>query len=119
MKTFHHTAHKKMWDWLSNNPNASKEAYLRSFDSSNANIINGCYACSAGWINHDSCACPLLWGHDYCEWEDENCPEIAAPHEGLYARWCYLDPKYTTDRAQIARQIRDLPLNPDFDGEVV
>lgn len=107
---FDHEGHKKLWDWLSKNPELEKEHY---FEDNNIPLIPIllCYACDfvEEIYNHKeerediNCKeCPLEWGNYY---ENYRCEKKGSP----YNIW-----RFTLDnetRVEYAKIIRDLPLS--------
>lgn len=117
---FNHTKHKELWQWLSEHPEAGKEnafIALGGFPAPRA----GCYACGAcealmlaehrGTRVLDCRLCPLEWPGIDCEFSNLS-------SAGLYFKWVH--PKTTpAERADLARQIRDLPVKPDWPGKII
>lgn len=117
---FDHTKHKELWQWLSEHPKADKkDAFidLLGFPAPRAY----CYACGAcealmlaerrGTGVLDCRLCPLEWPGGECEF-------LSSSGVGLY--WQWTAPKTTpAERADLARQIRDLPVKPDWPGKII
>lgn len=119
---FNHTKHRELWQWLSEHPKADKEdafIALFGFPAPRAH----CYACAAceelmratsyATIPRalDCRLCPLEWPGGECEF-------YRPSGKGLYWQWA--DLKTTpAERADLARQIRDLPVKPDWPGKII
>jgi hypothetical protein len=88
-----------MWNWLSENPNAGKRDYLRAHNIESYPKTD-CFLCE--YMNEqeewDCRKCILMWPH-----HDSACDEGSE----LYIRW--RETTNPTHRAELARQIRDLP----------
>lgn len=91
--------HRHMWDWLSENPMASKRNYMIAHNIKPRPKAD-CFLC--GWMveqeEFDCKKCILVWPHN-----DEACDEGSE----LWGRWDH--ETNPTHRAELARQIRDLP----------
>lgn len=113
--TFNHTAHKAMWDWLSNNPGAFKEDWPGWGDCTTVSL-NYCFACEytfqvTGIENipyFGVCIdyCPLVWkGTGIC---------ISRDGEALFSQWniaSFIHKPFNADECRhLAQIIRDLPL---------
>lgn len=119
------TEHKKLWDWLVNNPNFSKSRY---FIDNNITIYNtpvsNCYCCEysdqnqKGTKEYNSCYnCPLKWGNEDSKENRKKhrfyipcCDTIVDKQincgEGLFSKWAESN---VDERRKLAEQIRDLP----------
>lgn len=131
-KVFEHTKHKKLWDYLADNPGTVKEEAFKIFGWEH--FHNCCFACAAG-MTFDSegyvhnCGCPLEWpafdgecsgpedGHYYRKWA--NATELLnAVWTKSYDRSRHGD--QALEAVTMARRIRDLPLSNRASGlEVV
>lgn len=119
---FNHTKHKELWQWLSEHPEMDKKdvfivTELLSFPAPRA-YCYACQACKELMLAErrdtsvlDCSLCPLEWPDSDCEFSDFS-------RTGLYSRW--EDLKTTlAERADLARQIRDLPVKPDWHGKII
>lgn len=102
---FNHTAHKKMWTWLSVNPEMEKEDWLgwkcNGGDYDNAN--NNCFACE---FSEDAACpdCPIIWPSGHCMGEG-----------GIYDKW---DMNHDDEeRSSLAHQIANLPVKEGVETE--
>lgn len=91
--------HRKMWNWLADNPGKSKSDYLEIYEPI-VWLLNDCYLCEYANDNCDDC--PLQWPHNECSTHEQN---------GLFDEWikemvCYED---YVRAAEIAKQIAQLP----------
>lgn len=109
---FDHTAHKKLWDWLSKNPCERKEDWPGWCDNggSYSHPVNLCFACDYAY-NGYACLerfdwdriclhCPIEWpGGGYCE-------------ESVYGEWSGMIPysSLLSNATSLAERIRDLPI---------
>ena len=99
-RVFNHTAHKKLWTWLSENPEMGKDDWpgWKVNGGEYDKVYRLCFACE--FIVDDACCdCPLIWPHNEC------CTE----RHGLYKRWaskCTV----TKNRTSLALQIANLPV---------
>lgn len=88
---FDHTNHKRMWQWLAENPGKEKDEWPKwEFNGGHIpEALNDCFACDytkAPFTDHRGVTrfqveckrCPLLWGTvtDYFICEKENSPYI-------------------------------------------
>lgn len=93
--------HRKMWNWLADNPGRWKEDYLRKYDPE-AELYSNCYLCEYVREHHNCYCegCPV-------EWPDGCCTDDSGR---LYNKWFSftIDDDYTK-AAEIARQIAELP----------
>ena len=90
--------HQHMWDWLSENPEASKSNYMLAHNVDPRPAEN-CFLCQYARENHPwSCKrdCLLVWPGINCQSE-----------ESPFSKWD--DTTNPSHRAELARQIRDLP----------
>ena len=93
--------HRAMWQWLSENPNENKLAYIKTCNI-NPHPHNECFLCEYvlkdGTPNCENC---LL------VWPKNDIGQVTCDHPGgLWAKWRDAP---TTRRSELARQIRDLP----------
>lgn len=90
--------HRKMWNWLADNPGYAKGDYLEKFDK-NVDLILGCYLCDYALRNCR--VCPLKWPNGSCMTLDD---------DGLYDKWDKaMGYGAYAKAAEIARQIAQLP----------
>lgn len=91
--------HRKMWNWLADNPGKRKCDYLNKFDPE-AKLDGDCYLCEYGRQPESGCdCCPVIWPGGKC-----------CGGGGIYAMWG--EAMTTGDyarAAEIARQIAELP----------
>lgn len=120
---FNLTAHKKLWNWLSENPGKLKREYFEECDVDY--VYLGCYACDFSCkIKHyieDN------YGDEIRVYVDSrnvgNC--IACPHNCVYDEECLngawdawvgsLDRGKEALNSKYAREIRDFPLRTDIE----
>ena len=120
---FNHEAHKRLWDILANNPGMDKETALSIMGFEPYVVANSCFACEArteyitSKFGHQICNCPLEWG----VMVDAGFSNQCLMPTGAYKQWCYTtwhiterDDADAASAIQYARQVRDMPLNPDF-----
>ena len=109
MRRFNHTAHKKLWKYLEDNPEMEKDDWP-GWKSNGGGIIdttvNLCFACD---YCYTACSyCPLLWSK--VKGEGRVCHS-----GGLYKKW------YTSEdietRSSLARQIANLPVKEGVETE--
>lgn len=98
---FNHTGHKELWQWLVNNPMMEKEDWpgwdYNGGTYDRAMLI--CFACEYDKQLGNTCeCCPLVWKYIHCKNGSE------------YERWD--DSWDSTERSQLAAQIRDLKVKP-------
>ena len=102
---FNLTAHRKLWNWLSKNPDKEKvnwPEWKRNGGKYEDVGINYCFCCQYVTYPKVCEECPLVWtGKDCkCETGDDN--------PGLFEKWdCETNLQL---RAELAAQIRDLPV---------
>ena len=98
-------AHRKLWDWLAQNPYAIKKDWP-GWDNGNRHgyIMNDCFACEIVMQHHgenfcdEESNCLFVWPHKWCE--TYKC-------DGLYEKW--VDAAFGSEkRKQLAERIRDL-----------
>lgn len=149
MSTFNYTRHKALWQYLVDHPEQDKERALRALKiQMDVRPINDCYACEACkvedemlWIGYrPNCInCPLDWS-SYSSNGLYMCEDEFAP----YRQWhelperCFIEPskKFTFSedyerevdklykpilekRTRLAIEMRDMPINTNFKGEVI
>ena len=104
---FDHTNHKKLWNWLAENPDKDKEDWpeWKKNGGGVEESIRHCFACAYEAVhNEDSChTCPLIWPHNYEG--DFVCDGM----DGLWANW-YESEGDIADRTKYALQIANLPV---------
>ena len=94
---FDHTNHKKLWNWLAENPEMEKEDWPEWEDNGGSVlwVFYHCFAC--GYAKLECSACPLIWPSGRCLTDN-----------GIYEKWankCAEDPE---TRKELARQIANL-----------
>ena len=111
MIKFNHSAHIRLWDWLSKNPDKGKSLWPK-WKENGGNVTpvqSYCFACDYddkksdesndngknGWCPY----CPLVWPYD------KDCDN----EKGLFRRWCNA-PDNDDEKHFLAEQIRDLPV---------
>lgn len=90
--------HRHMWGWLSENPEKDKRDYMGLFHPGET-IQGSCFLCQYAKEHHPwSCKkdCLLIWPGENCQSE-----------ESPFNQWEHA--AFTPRRAELARQIRDLP----------
>ena len=92
--------HYELWDWLSKNPDKSKEDWFTLENNYFKSAHVNCFACEFTLLTTGSESskcnyCPL------CENSSDDCLD------GLYSKW-YFSCSNPTARSEYARQIRDL-----------
>lgn len=122
---FNYTKHKELWQWLSEHPEEDKEAAFAalafSVKASSVPYAH-CYACQACKelilarhydmsIALNCTLCPLEWPGGECEFSNSS-------GIGLYWQWTDQDAT-ASKRADLARQIRDLPIKPNWPGKII
>lgn len=111
LRRFNHTAHKELWNWLAEHPDADKgdwpgwEKY--------GEVENLCFACETVKNPKERCEdCPLVW--PLPPFGESICGSFCIVYGSLYDNWCRCrcgDRHFAA--AVLARMIRDLPLRPD------
>ena len=102
--------HRKLWDWLSNNPKMLKEdwpGWSQNGGYYNSGMVtNECWLCASTQDKDnnifDCKLCPVKWPHKVCD-EFDNSP---------YNMW--LTANTTKTRVKWARVIRDLPMKERY-----
>lgn len=99
-KVFNHTAHKALWQWLSEKPGKEKWEWPGWIDVKDVDMSDYgyCFACQAA---DDSLENPCPLEHEYVDCSTGECLN------GLYIQWRCAKGR---ERATLARQIRDLPV---------
>ena len=99
---FNHTAHKEMWIWLSENPNAPKvrwPGWSRNGGKYDDQLMD-CFACDSCYFSCHNC--PLVWPEDLEEkrecWDEG----------GLFDNWNIS--RDCPTRVRLALQIANLPV---------
>lgn len=104
---FNHTAHKALWNWLSENPQESQLEWIGWKHNGGEYEIdedsNDCFACDYVTSQESCKECPLLWpeGSKGCCYRIDN-------ERGLHTKWC--DETDLQRRSELAAKIRDLPV---------
>lgn len=115
MPTFNRTMHRTLWLYLADHSNCTKSRALENLGVPwYKRPKNSCYACECAISdNKDSCeVCPIDWG------EYNGVRLFCMDKPSLYKQWT----KATSDHKllhDLAIKIADLPINPNFKGEVV
>ncbi|MBQ4566610.1 MAG: hypothetical protein IJA79_00600 [Desulfovibrio sp.] len=104
---FDHSSHIELWDWLAKNPECMKLDWPGWYTGVHVDEAD-CFACKfvmqfyQNNLENCNAHCPL-------EWPGGNC--VTPDHTGLFNRWFNLFGSSDLEtRAQLARQIRDLPV---------
>ncbi len=117
MIKFNHTGHKKIWDWLSKNPDKTKydwEGWKHNGGQYEVSE-NFCFACEYDCENNDgddNCdCCPLVWP------DDVKCDDMkdGTAAFSLYEEWV-IEPDLQF-KSKLAAQIRDLPVRDGVECE--
>jgi len=120
MTKFNHSAHIRLWDWLSKNP--GHEKFKRNWPEweerggSVKHVTSHCFACEYALKHTDygdtvyggeaiSCCdnCPLLWPNG-----------ISCINHGLHEKYCNAT---KIEKSALAEQIRDLPVKDGIECE--
>lgn len=93
--------HRKLWNWLVNNPEAWKSDYFKNWDIDSI-PHNRCFACEAALqeANRTNAA-------DRCSYCPLGGERIVGCSDGLYCQWGAATSR--EDRCQLALQIANLP----------
>lgn len=110
MLVFNHSAHKELWNWLSENPDKEKA------DWPGWKHNGGQYYSRADCFCCDYARPITIPGDYYCPLCTSCNGTIGWCLDGLYYQW---DEAEGAERAELARQIRDLPLRKDMNIEVI
>lgn len=105
---FNHTAHKKLWKYLEDNPEMEKEDWP-GWDLNGGEykkILNDCFACE--YLFATCSSCPLLWPKVKGEWR-------VCHSGGLYEKWCTSGD--VGSRSSLAHQIANLPVKEGVETE--
>ena len=96
-RIFNHTAHKKLWNYLAENPTKWKEDWpgWKINGGEYSNICHHCFACEFT-IDSICYRCPLIWPSGYC-------------YSGLYKKWIEKGISLE-ERTSLALQIANLPV---------
>lgn len=110
MVKFNYTGHKALWDWLSKNPDKTKDDWEGwKYNGGQYEVPKSfCFACKYAYENNDGddyCIrycyrCPLVWPYDI------KCGESIL---SLYQGWTS-EPPILQLKSKLAAQIRDLPV---------
>lgn len=113
MNRFNHSAHKELWNWLSNNPQRKKEEwpwwwyYAAELGHT---PFSYCFACEYNfWHGRVEYTCPLEWEYEGVTYNE--CLSLESP----YAKWA--KEKKSKERARLASVIRDLKVKPGIETE--
>lgn len=102
-RVFNHTAHKALWNWLSENPDKEKSdwpGWEWNGGKHKDTRTNLCFACMYDNEIEGYCYnCPLDW---------PNGMECVSDDDSLYPNWHFCQDLQR--RAELAAQIRDLPV---------
>lgn len=93
--------HRKLWNWLANNPEAWKPDYFEDRDIDSI-PYNRCFACEAALQEANRMGTYHICG--FCPLGGER---IVGCSDGLYAEWWTAASR--EDRCQLALQIANLP----------
>lgn len=95
--------HRKMWNWMADNPGTGKRDYLERYDPE-SKLISDCYLCEYVYVEkHHDCDCK------YCPVEWPSGRRCYAVNE-LYEIWGKrMFGGYYTEASRIARRIAELP----------
>ena len=98
-RVFNHTAHKKLWTWLSENPEMDKKDWpeWKVNGGKYSSVDGNCFACEFT-IDGACCDCPLIWPGEWC-----------ADRYGLYKKWTKKNISLK-ERTSLALQIANLPV---------
>ena len=116
--------HRKLWDWLSENPGAYKRDYFAKYYPDNHHLMNNCFLCAYLSENYPlderlPCSdnrCILVWPNGGCQ-DSTLSEEYDSAHPmGLFDEWEREVRKFSPSYqliAELAAEIRDLPVNDD------
>ena len=98
-RVFNHTAHKKLWTWLSENPEMDKDDWpeWEVNGGEYSEVESHCFACEF-ILDGTCCDCPLIWPCKSC-----------IKRNGLYRRWASICTS-SEERTSLALQIANLPV---------
>ena len=101
MKVFHHSLHKRMWDYISTHPGTSKLDSLEIFTQEEIEKLGKYLNPACEYVGNSDCGkCPFNVDGKY--WQLMECMN------GLYGKW--LSEEDQTKRMQLAAKISDLPI---------
>ena len=95
-RIFNHTAHKKLWNYLAENPTKQKEDW-HGWEVNGGEyrwVCNHCFACEFT-VDNICYNCPLIWPDGYCY--------------GLYEKWVK-EGISLEERTSLALKIANLPV---------
>lgn len=109
MAAFDLTNHKRLWNWLADNPDKGKSDWPEWEDNTGTikSQYNDCFACQFGrrGNNNGDCIgyCPLVWPDNHID----DCDDCMGT-SGLFYKWdeCAVGPQ----RSELAREIANLPV---------
>lgn len=117
-----HEEHKKLWEWLAENPGKKKIDYFiaKGLESP----PNNCFACLVGKLAFDRCKCPIDWGEE----KDFACELGDSPYKewrdimSIYEFGDQFDEELSQDISfnrltELATRIANMPLRKDVDGQ--
>lgn len=120
---FDYTSHRNMWLELSRTGTGNKQNtkavqdYIRRVGQP---PVYGCFACQAVADLYGRLVClrcPLQWPNNF------TCAASPAlARFSLYAKWhdaTYAGGEYREEARQLAKRIAELPLSPDWPGEII
>lgn len=107
MKIFHHSTHKRFWNYIAENPGTEKYYALTKMTNEEKYQL-GFYYCTACKYAKECSDCPFNLEHD-SSWMRTNCLG------GLYKKW--VDETDLDLQSEYARQIRDLPVRDDVETD--
>lgn len=112
MIKFNHSAHIRLWDWLSKNPDKMKKDWPEWEENGGEEIEHAqsyCFACDYAaskndGVNCDCDYCPLVWPDGF------GCTDAG----NLFDYWYWA---YGNEKSALAKQIRDLPIKEGVECE--
>lgn len=102
-------AHRKLWNWLSDNPNTDKEDFFKEFDIYGDDVpYNECFACEScyGFGDTECSECPIQWTEKE-QISDLTC--YCSKDGSPYEKW--EDAKDLEERKTLAREIANKEWN--------
>lgn len=104
--------HRKLWDWLANNPGKTKSQYPEWYENGGRIpfVLYDCFPCDFTGVECEKC--PFIWPDFRCTWQAYNDPYCK--RGGLFGGWLdAIEDGRLEEAAQLAAQIRDLPVRPE------
>ncbi len=109
--------HYELWDWLSKNPNGSKDDWFELDKNRGLNIASNCFACEFAWEIKDKNSiesicnyCPL-YKRDADSWCLNG---LFAAYQENKINYVLGEPLSRTKIIELAKQIRDLPWSEEY-----